>query len=333
MLSHLFRRLKTALVIALIAGVDGAWAIENTLVLYPSITPSIHDGRLEISLEQLARIIAPRDIRESLGEAVIDLGAITESSQFSKAQLIARVAQIDELQTFDVVGPMVVRVNIPNESASDMGDALVAGAERYLMAHAEQQWPDAFRNIALQLVSDRNQLDMHGITRWYFDASHLGAFRRRTQVWVLANRDGKETRIPLWFKVTGEAKVWRAIDDIDAKTPAQPHRFVESWAEISRVDPIDVAPPSAALRLTTPIKRGDVLQKNYLEPIPAVQFGDQVRVLSAVGSVRVMTLAKVTRTADVGDRIMLESLSSEEQFEVLVVGPDQVELAGTDSHQ
>lgn len=333
MLSRLFSALKYTLVIVLIARADGAWAIENTLVLYPSIKPRVNDGRLEISLHQLARIIAPREIRESLGEAVVDLGPINETRQFGKAQLIARIAQIDELQRFDVVGPMNVRVNMPQESVNDKSDEVVAEAERYLLSHAQQHWPDAYRNIALQLVSDRNQLDLNGISGWYFDASHLNALRRRTQVWLVAERNGKEARVSLWFKATGEVKVWRAIDNLDAKNQAEQHLFAEGWADISQVDPIEVAEPSSALRLTVAIKHGDALQKHYLESVPAVQFGDQVRVMSEVGSVRVVTLAKVTRTADVGDRIMLESLSSEEKFEVIVVGPDQVELAVTESQQ
>ncbi len=326
MLTHLLSPLKIVAVIALSIAASGVWAIENTLVLYPSITPTVTDGRLAVPLERLARIIAPRERRDALANIEIDLGLITDKSAYSKSKMIALVRQVADLEDFDIVGPMSIRVRMPKQVSNESFDQQLSQARQYLAAYADEQWPGAYRNIVLQIVSERSQLDTADIEQWRFDASHLAAFRRRTQIWALSSRDGVDVRIPLWFKVSGEAKVWRSVADLDAKTVVATHHFIKSWAPISEVDPINLAQPNADQRLTIAIERGDVLQKPYLEPVPAVQFGEQIQVTSTVGSVRVLTLATVTRTANVGEYIMLESLSSEEQFEVLVVGPDQVEV-------
>jgi flagella basal body P-ring formation protein FlgA len=108
-------------------------------------------------------------------------------------------------------------------------------------------------------------------------------------------------------------------------------QFIPDWASIAAVDPSDLAAPVENYRLTAALKSGDILTGRHLEKIPAVDFGDHVRVILQSGNIELITEAKAMRTAYAGDRITFQSQSSGEEFEALVIARNLARIGGESS--
>ena len=306
-------------------------ALEPTLVLYPVIRlPTQADGSAAptLSVESVARVVAPRAAREALASAAVPVLSLQGRSSIDKQSLAALLHAVPGLEAFEVVGPETVRVRA--QHSAQRTAQMLSEARAFLEQHVAATWPGEYRNLSFSFAGKQAELPVGPQVRWHFDAAGLTQLRRRSAVWVVLGEGGE--RLPLWFKVEGEVRAWNAIDDIAGKTLAEEPLFAEGWADLAGVDPGERATPAADHQLTVAMKAGEVLVLRHLEPAPAVEFGADALVISRAGGIEITATATALRRGFVGDTIALRARNSDESFDAVVTGRNRVEVTDRATH-
>jgi flagella basal body P-ring formation protein FlgA len=89
-------------------------------------------------------------------------------------------------------------------------------------------------------------------------------------------------------------------------------RYVRSLEETER------------MRTRTRIRAGRLVDERLLEPVPAVERRDQVRIEARVGAVVALALGVATESGTVGDRIVVRNIDSREKLLAEIVAPGLV---------
>lgn len=319
----LFRLICPWLMIAL---PGAAWSLDNLLVLYPRVGLNPAGAETSVPLTKIARVIADDGVRSGLEALSVPMSSFIGQSQVSSRELGLQLQRIPELRDFKILGPETVLIEL---RAATVGvERMLEEAATALRQHVLGSWPTQYRNLEFTFVGQPQRLPVYADSRWSFDLSDLSSLRRRVALWVEIDNGRRAQRVPLWFQVSGEVVVWRSIQSLPPRTPVDGFQFVPDWADIAAVDSSNLAAPMENYRLTGALKSGDILTDRHLEKIPAVDFGDEVRVILLSGNIELITEAKAMRTAHAGDRINFQSLSSGEEFEAQVIARNLARVGG-----
>lgn len=319
------------LLLSLVAALPAAMALEPTLVLYPVIRlPTQADGSAAPSLDvdRIARVVAPRAVRQALGRATVPVASLRGRSRIDRDNMAALLQGVPGLESFAVVGPGTVRIRV--EHSAQRTAQMLEEARSFLERHVAATWPGEYRNLSFSFVGKPGELPVGPDARWHFDAAGLAQLRRRSVVRVVLSDAGE--RLPLWFRVDGEVRAWNAIDDIAGRTLAEEALFAEGWADLATVSPGERATPAADHQLTVAMKAGEVLVLRNLEPAPAVESGADALVVARAGGIEITATATALRRGFVGDTIALRARGSEESFDAVVTGRNRVEVMNRAMH-
>jgi len=301
-------------------------ALDDLLILYPVIRfESGLDGAGTMALSKLGRIVtADKRLAESAAALQIPMTGIPESGKVSRETLAKLIRQTRVLAHFKVLGPEAIVIKSVASTAAV--ERLLLEAGDFLELYVASNWPQRYRNMSYRFVGHKNRIELDANSRWSFQTDALTVLERRTPLWVEVEEDGEKHRMSLWFAVTGEVSVWRAAIDLEPQTAVTHQWFYRDWASLQEVNPAQLAAPTSELRLVSGLQGAAVLTSSVLEPIPAVEFGEQAQVIAQNGSIRIVTSATVMRSAMIGQRVTLKSHSSNEEFEALVIAPKLVEM-------
>ncbi len=310
--------MRRALVLLLMLPLLAAAAPPTVFVsVYPRVRIEA-DAQGRVELGKLARVIAPqREQRRSLQALQVPVGQLRHRESVSGPRLRALLADLPELAGAEIVVPDTVAISAARDSGRTQ-EAMAAAALE-LRKYAEATWPGRYRNLEFSLLVGERALALGPETAYHFDFSALQGLGRRTPVWLVMESRGREERAALWFEVRGETLVWQALADMQVRDAAAGAAFAERWRDIGEADRGEPAAPAADQRLVAAMQAGDILTADHLELAPAIDYGEDTRVVSRVGDVQIMTVATALETAFVGDLVYLRSKSSDERFQARVV--------------
>jgi len=297
------------------------------LVLYPVISAEkvvqSASGRY-LKLEDLGRIIVDDGYDVELLAAIrIKVGEGGKQESLEKKAITAQLARMPALSAAQIVGPDLVRFSTP--PSDSRVTSMLEQAEKYIQAQSMSGSGLTFRNLEINYIGPRDRLDVSEDSKWSFSLDAGAGISRRTLLWVDLSGNGTTKRQALWFGVSGEVLVWRVAERMEAKTPLREQGVYQEWLALNLLRAVPVAAIPNDMRFVSAVEPGAVLTRAMVEFTPAVEFGQETRVIVQSGPVRITTSAIALQTANVGERIALKSVSSDEQFEALVIAPYTVQ--------
>jgi flagella basal body P-ring formation protein FlgA len=137
---------------------------------------------------------------------------------------------------------------------------------------------------------------------------------------------GTESRIlNISGKVRATAQVYRAVRDIPYQSVIMPADFELVELELQNGKEF-VGEFQSGVRLTKLVKQGEVLHKNWLQPIPLISKNQEVKVVVKDENVAIKIIGIAKIDGWLGDEVMIVNPLSHKTFKARVTGNGIVEL-------
>lgn len=157
------------------------------------------------------------------------------------------------------------------------------------------------------------------------------SIRKRMNIWLDVHIDNELYRsILIWFSVEAYDNAWVVKRDLpggyvidETVLRMQPANLTESKGRV-----LPVTAPLSGMRLRSAIKLGRVLTEELLEPLPPVFSGQRVQVGASVGDIQLTTFALALEDGEMGEKIQVKKLGSDEKYLVSVIGNGRVFVGG-----
>lgn len=295
------------------------------LVVYPVIDVEPVTGEI-LRLGQIARVVDTRESRSGYSPAELELNTpeFNGVSWVSLNEVARWLTSFDALKDFEVLGPDRIRLQV-EASKSQAANVIQEGALT-INHHVTAHWPEQYRRLQYRFLGKAADLPIYDDTQWSLSSEHLTTLGRRASVRLTINRDGALKNVMLWYEVTGDTRAWRAADDLGVHQPADPRFFNLTWISLSNRDAQSLGSPDPAHRLTVAVPAGEVLTRQSIEPIPAIEYGQAVSVQVSSPGLRVTAKATAKQTAGIGEEVKMASQSTDQIFRGVVVAPGVVEI-------
>ncbi|MEX2964305.1 flagellar basal body P-ring formation chaperone FlgA [Microbulbifer sp. TYP-18] len=144
----------------------------------------------------------------------------------------------------------------------------------------------------------------------------------------LYQKSEKLHSLPVWFEVEHYKKAWVAVDEhaqsryID--TLALNREYVDSALIKGKIS-VELRPGT---RLAKALHKGDVLTEEYIEEIPMVERGDNVKVLSIIKNITITAQGVSKTEGNVGDTVFVNLIGQKKLFKGRVIARQTVLVQG-----
>lgn len=291
-------------------------------VLYPSVTLL----KAELRLSDIGRFTGAEKEDEGVNEnrvLIHDTKGIdlTWQRQHVK-ELISRIHEMN-VSDLDVVGARKIEIRHGAMlSSAELAEIAKSVITRQL-AQKFQDYEIKLSGSVRDVVVDESAVQIRGELK---DVQ----IRPKMCVWlsVLNNKGIELKAVPVWFDIEVNEVVAVLVED--ALSHAKWNDLRISW-EKRRVEKlVDAVTLSMtgpkAMRLTRPMIAGTVITSDDLQMTPEVEKGAQVLVVVESQGITISAPALAIDDGAKGDRVRLQSLSSQEEFVGVVTGTGEVFL-------
>lgn len=210
----------------------------------------------------------------------------------------------------------------PRVDAASLEQAARAMLEAHLALHSIR--------FEVKAVTPLPTIDLAG-GRLQLAARPLAAAQKptpRMQVWVDVRTDGRFVRtLPVAFDVKAYRVAWVATQDGRTGETLDRAALVQRDVDIAVAtsEPLAALPPSARLRRA--LLAGEPLSASHVEPVPAVQRGAPVVVLSRIGAIGIEARAESLQDGHAGSKVWVRLATSTGAVRARVVGMATVEVS------
>lgn len=307
-----------------------AFAKTAYLDIYPVISA---DKKTHVfKVEQLARLknseaMGAVDIaRINATTVVLPLGSF-ESRQYIqgvviKNAILAGLGAGDSVLV-DINAPP--RVVVKFKAETDISVGAVAVAKEALQEYLEKHYRKS--EISLVIVPD---VKYDGELR-FVSRDIVGLIKKRTAVWVdVYNGEVLVQSVPVWFEVKAQLEVLVLKSAVArGDVVSRKHFIIKSKklnglsAEVVRRNEFSDE-QFGDFVYAGDVAEGVVLDRRLIRKIKAINFGDNVNVISKSGRVSIITNAIARGSAEIGDDVKLMAVESKEIFTGKVVARKQV---------
>lgn len=134
------------------------------------------------------------------------------------------------------------------------------------------------------------------------------------RVWAEISVDGKHYQTyPVWFDVSARMRVYVLENDVNRGGRLE-HSGKMMMTDLKSIGAEYVTENINSVRAKHALKVGNVLMKDDVEAIPAVEAGEIVNVHSKSGAVTIVTKGYAVNDGDVGEIVLLRSLTNAGEF-------------------
>lgn len=307
-----------------------AFAKAPYLEVYPVISG---DKKTRIfKVEQIAKLKNVEEIKEvdvariNATTVVLPLGGF-ESRQYMQGAAIKNAILVAmeprDSSLVDINAPP--RVVVKFKAETDISASAIAVAKKALQQHLEKY----YRKSDITLAMAPN-IKYDGEVR--FVPRDIGDLvKNRTAVWVdVYNGESIIQSVPVWFEVKAQMEVLVLKSAVARGGVVSRKHFIIKSKEISGL-------PTEVVRINEMpdeqfsdfVYAGDiaervVLDHRLIKKVKAINFGDDVKVISKSGRVSITTNAIAQGSAEIGEHVKLMAIESKEIFTGRVIARKQV---------
>lgn len=307
-----------------------AFAKAPYLEVYPVISG---DKKTRIfKVEQIAKLKNVEEIKEvdvariNATTVVLPLGGF-ESRQYIQGAAIKNAILVAmeprDSSLIDINAPP--RVVVKFKAETDISASAIAVAKKALQQHLEKHYRKS--EISLVIVPD---VKYDGELR-FVSRDIVGLIKKRTAVWVdVYNGEVLVQSVPVWFEVKAQLEVLVLKSAVArGDVVSRKHFIIKSKklnglsAEVVRINEFSDK-QFGDFVYAGDVAEGVVLDRRLIRKIKAINFGDNVNVISKSGRVSIITNAIARGSAEIGDDVKLMAVESKEIFTGKVVARKQV---------
>ncbi len=217
------------------------------------------------------------------------------------------------------------RVVVKFKAETDISASAIAVAKKALQKHLEKYYRESDITLA---VAPKIKYD----DELRFVPRDIGGLvKNRTAVWVDAYNEGSLIQsVPVWFEVKAQMEVLVLKSAVERGDVVSRKHFIIKSKEI-RALPIETVRVNEMSdeQFGEFIYAGDiaeqvVLDRRLIKKVKAINFGDDVKVISKSGRVSIITNAIAQGSAEIGDHVKLMAIESKEIFTGRVIARKQV---------
>lgn len=217
------------------------------------------------------------------------------------------------------------RVVLKFKAGADISASVVSVAKKALEAHLNQHYQKSY--ISLTITPEINY---DGELR-FVPRGIAGLVKNRTAVWVdVFNEGGLVQSVPVWFEVQAQMDVLVLKSAVArGDVVSRKHFVIKSRdinglpAEVVRINEMSDEQFGDFVYSGNVLER-EVLDRRLIKKVKAINFGDDVKVISKSGRVSITTNAIAQGSAEIGDNVKLMAVESKEIFTGKVVARKQV---------
>ena len=288
-----------------------------TLQLYPSLTmtgPSI-------DIRQLGKVLGAEQQGRSL---IIDLGSVQpkpgQSFWLPKSRLHTLFARQYPAINLSTIGADNIVLRTPGVELDQ--DVLKNSASSLL----EELFYDQYKNLDITVAGSLSvttisspNYTLHPVRR------NNGPLRSRESVTVVVKQGANVlANVDVWFRVQAELEAWITTTPLKAMSHLNLAQTEKATLDIGRVNgiPLDTIPTGQRLKRNLPAH--SALTEKDIEPIPAVERGNRIEVLSQAGSVTIKTTAIAVSEGHKGALVAFQVKGADTLASGQVVGLNKV---------
>lgn len=292
---------------------------DDIAYLYPQI--GIHDGN-HLRLLDVVRVSDDLASELLLADKIVvldetSLEQIRQTGVITKAQLAAYLnVQVKGFDRVKLIGPEKIRLEF-REKHQPVNE-VKALALSSIAAHLDARFT---KGLVVEYVGPERSLYFNTNAQLIATVKvQTPALPKRVQVMFVESQGTRVRHRAVWFEVNYQLQVLALKGDVLAKQDLSYDQVVSVWKDNHDIA-VDVITDASALkqRFIGDYQAGRIITASMLENIPAVDYGQQVAVAVNMGNVRIETRGIALQTAEIGDNISIESLSSGETFMAKVI--------------
>ncbi|QEY18586.1 flagella basal body P-ring formation protein FlgA [Cellvibrio sp. KY-GH-1] len=300
------------------------------LDVYPVISAEAKTNLFKI--EQIARLKNEQGMKEVDVARVNSMTIVLPVEGFEARQYVKGVAIKNAiLISLGERDRELVNVNVPPrvvvkfKGGADVSVAAVTVAKKALEGYLEKHYGKS--NVSLIVAPS---LKYDGELR-FVPRDVVGLVKTRMAVWVDAYKGERLVQsLPVWFEVKAQMEVLVLKTAVARGELVSRKHFVIKMAEINGL-PLEVvrlnelpAEQFGNFVYVENVAEKMVLDHRMIKKIKAINFGDDVEVVSRSGRVSIITKAIAQGSAEIGDYVKLMATESKEIFSGKVVARKQV---------
>lgn len=301
--------------------------VEDVLYVYPKV--SILEASESVMVKHIFRNMEKYAELKSIQNKVVTfssdmMGQAKDLGWVDKKLLLTAVKQqYPQLNPYIVHGPQRIFVRwvgqyYDQKALLDKAKLAINNALPTLVRHVNIQYLGNMKNL-LVAKKDRFELSL---------VNQSGVIPLRCGLRLTTYGVEKTRSRVLWFNVFFETPVKVLKDAVLAKMEYEKAVFVEQWLSNKDIKGAKLANMHKAMRFTASHAAGTLVTESMLEPIPAVDYGANIQVLAKFGAIVIRTKALAMETANIGDLVRVESLSSGEHYSARVIDYGLAEAVG-----
>ncbi|WP_299581604.1 flagellar basal body P-ring formation chaperone FlgA [uncultured Microbulbifer sp.] len=156
-----------------------------------------------------------------------------------------------------------------------------------------------------------------------------GKIRSREAVNITFESEGKVvSSFPLWLSLSHQSKALISIDQYKKGTLSNKIRVTQRQTDVAKLNENIISEIPSGMRLKKNLSPDEVITVGMFEAVPEVEIGSQVKIVSIVNAVRVITTGVALSDGKIGDLVSVKLKNGKSMFKAEVLQKGEVVVRG-----